>query len=427
MLTRITCALALTAAACSSSDEQTPAEAGWQGQHITTLDFAADDNSEVIKLVPDGSRAVLIASKTRRVTLLAVTPDGLTELRSANLFGDDGSESELTHIDFDSQGRFATITRTRPISEDGALTDCRGSLVFVDVSDTDAFGTVLTELEVGPMPDTVDISPDDRWVVTGDEKDFDDKCGIDGPTPSVTLIELPSSDPTDARVRARLTLVTGPDEAPREPEQIIFAADSDLVATTLQDSHEVMFFRRSELLTGADVDVIEAGTDTLALTTLPQSASGADAWPDGLAAYTMGSETFFVVTGEYNDVIYVLGADGAIRSTAAVTDAIVPDDFPRGTVEEDYVRFRPDSVDTFEYAGRWYAAVSIKLAGAVGVWDVTDPTDIYVVGMVKVGLDDSPTPSGASSLGTEGISARGGVIVTANEGESSASLVAPLQ
>lgn len=428
MLTRIPCAVALAGAlvACSGSDDETPAEAGWQGQHVTTLDFAADDNSEVIKLLPDGSRAVLIASKTRRVTLLAVTADGLTELRSANLFGDDGSESELTHIDFDSQGRFAAITRTKPISEGGVLTDCQGSLVFVDVSDSDAFGAVLAELAVGPMPDTVDISPDDRWVVTGDEKDHDDKCGIDGPTPSVTLIELPSSDPTDARVRARIDMVTGPDEAPREPEQIIFAADSDLVAATLQDSHEVMFFRLSELLTDADADVVEAGSDTLALTTLPQSTSGADAWPDGLAAYTVGGETAFVVTGEYNDVIYVLGADGTVRSTDSITDAIVPSDFPRGTVEQDYVRFRPDSVDTFEYAGRWYAAVSIKLAGAVGVWDITDPSDIYVASMVKVGFDDTRTESGASSLGTEGISARAGVIVTANEGESSASLVAPL-
>lgn len=414
--------------ACSSEEDE-GAVAGWQGRHVGTLRFGVDDNSEVIKLLPDGTRAVLVASKTRKVTLLAVAASGLTELRSANLFADDTSESELTHIDFDSLGRFAAVTRTRPVSAGGALVGCEGSLVFVDVSDSDSFGTVLNEVAVGPMPDAVDISPDDRWVVTGDEKDVYDKCTIEGPVPSVTVLELPSSDPRDVRVRARITMVTEADESPREPEQVIFAGDDDTVAVTLQDSHEVMFFRRSVLLAGAVGDgIVEVGSDSLSIVRLPDRADGAEPWPDGISAYVAGDGvTYFVVTGEYNDVIYVLDGVGEVVSSVVVTDRDVPGGFPRVEAADD-VRFRPDSVATFAYEGRSYAAVSLKHAGAVGVWDVSDAGDVFVAGMVKVGFAEGGSVTVGSTLGTEGISAHGsGVVVTANEGESSASLVAPLE
>jgi len=45
--------------------------------------------------------------------------------------------------------------------------------------------------------------------------------------------------------------------------------------------------------------------------------------------------------------------------------------------------------------------------------------------MVKVGAQEGGTPDTESSLGTEGITAYQGIIITANEGESSVSLVVP--
>lgn len=429
----ITLAAALGLAACSGDDgDSPPVEPGYQGQHVGTLEFADDDNSEVVKMLPDGSKAVLVASKTRKVTLLGVSPSGLTELRSANLFPDDVSESELTHIDFDSRGRFAVVTRTLPITDEaGMLADCRGSLVFVDVSDSDAFGAVLHEVAVGPMPDAVDISPDDRWVVSADEQDAYDKCDIEGVTPAVSLLELPDGDPTAARVRARITLSGEETGLLREPEQIIFAADSDTVAATLQDSHEVLIVSRSAVLAGAGEEVVELdGNDpanVLAMVRLPDRADGAEPWPDGLDVFTdAAGEQRLIVTGEYNDVLYTLGLDGAVLGTALITDDVVPGDFPRVTADDD-VRFRPDSVAAFTYDGVPYGAVSLKHSGAVGVWDLSDPADIYPVSMVKVGAGEGASSTEESTLGCEGISARDGVIITANEDESSASLVTPLQ
>ena len=34
----------------------------WAGRHVGTTTFGADDNSEVVKMTPDGERAVLVAS-----------------------------------------------------------------------------------------------------------------------------------------------------------------------------------------------------------------------------------------------------------------------------------------------------------------------------------------------------------------------------
>ena len=63
----------------------------------------------------------------------------------------------------------------------------------------------------------------------------------------------------------------------------------------------------------------------------------------------------------------------------------------------------------------------------MGVWRVDEVTDIQLASVVKIGDAEGGTPETESTIGTEGISATSlGVIVTANEGESSASLVRPL-
>jgi len=416
----------------SGDDDPTPNpdDGSWQGQHVQTLKFADDDNSEVIKMLPDGTKAVLVASKTRKVTLLGVSTDGIDELRSANLFPDDQTESEFTHIDFDSQARFAAVARTLPITDaDGTLTDCAGSLVFVDVSDSDTFGTIINEVPVGPMPDAVDISPDDGWVVTGDEKDAWSKCDLAEVIPTVTVIELPGADPAQATVRARINMVAESDEVVREPEQIIFSKNNDTVAATLQDSHEVLIFSLSAVLAGAGEDVVEVGSDTLTTVRLPDREDGAEPWPDGLNVFTDGAgEERFVVAGEFNDTIHILAMDGTVLSSTRITEEVVPGDFPRVIDPDENARFRPDSVATFNYGGVPYAAFSLKHSGAVGVWNISDPADIFVASMVKIGQNEMASSTEESSLGTEGITAHdSGLIITANEDESSASLLAPLQ
>jgi hypothetical protein len=395
------------------------------GAHQQTLRFGADDNSEVIKLLPTGDRAVLVASKSRKVTLLEVTSGGLTELRAVNLFEGDASESELTHIDFDSAGDFAVLTRTKPeVDGEGAVTACGGSLVFIDVSDTDDFGSVLHEVEVGPMPDAVDVSDDDRFVISADEVDFNDgKCPVDEAQARVTVLELTGGDPTTATLRATIDMVhtdttTG---LKREPEQVIVAADNDHVAVTLQDTHELLTFRLSELPAAPAA----LTSDDLTVSLLENRSGGAEPWPDGVHRFTdKDGVEHFAVAGEFNDTVHLFGLDGTFEAQLELGAADLPGDFPRA---EPPAALRPDSVAGFTYDGIAYLALSLKHVGAVGVVRVDDASAPRLVQVVKIGAEDGGA-DGESLIGTEGISAHdSGVIVTANEDESSASLVSALE
>ena len=415
--------------ACQEASGPSAGAVYWKGVHAQTLAFGAADNSEVIKALPGGNKALLVASKSRKVTLLGVD-SALTELRSQTLFAQDGGESELTHIDVGPGGSYAAVIRTLLVLEGDTVVDCQGSLVFIEISDTQAFGSVLREISVGPMPDAVDISDDGRWVVTADEVDFNDgKCPLAAVTPSITILELPDGTPASARVRARISMVHEADSAHREPEQVIIASDNDRVAVTLQDTHELLIFRISTLLEDAPVDtLVEKSTADVTITRIPNRADGAEPWPDGVARFTTMEGTEYVVTaGEFNDTFSIFDWDGTFVTQVMIQASDMPGDLPRNLEDWCKAPFRPDSVAPFGYQGHSYLAFSLKYAGAVGVWRVDEVTDIQLASVVKIGDAEGGTPETESTIGTEGISATSlGVIVTANEGESSASLVRPL-
>lgn len=418
-------ALLACLAACADPGPVSPPAVA---EHVETLVFGADDNSEVIKLLPDGRRAVLIASKARRLTLIEVRPDGLAERQSVVLFPDDPSESELTHVDFAADGRFAAITRTLPRSVDGVVTDCAGEVVFVDVTPGAGFGAMLNRVAVGPMPDAIDLSSDDRWAVTADEVDYNDgKCPVAAIRGSVSVIELPDGDPLRARVRARIRMDETATGGRREPEQIHFAPDDDRVAVTLQDTHEVLFFRRSAVL-GADDTIAELAAADLTITRYPDRPDGAEPWPDGVHVLRdAAGRAWFVAAGEYNDTLAIFDLDGGFVGQHRIDPADMPDDLPRNLESWSAAPFRPDSLAFVEIGGRALLAASLKHAGAIGLWDVGDPTTLRLHAVVKIGAREAGTPTTESSLGTEGISAGVsggvGVVLTANEGESSVSLV----
>jgi DNA-binding beta-propeller fold protein YncE len=390
----------------------------WRGAVADNLALGASDNAEVVKTLPAGDFAVLAASKARKVALLAVTADGLVARRERILFPEDPGEGELTHIDFMPDGQIAAVTRTMPVVDaSGTQTDCQGALVFVKIEDTEAFGETVVEVPVGPMPDAVDISPDGRWAVVANERDavtLYGKCAVETLSPSISVLDL-SAFPTVTEA-ARIELDGG---VGQEPEQVIFSADSDHVAVVLQDSQQVAVFTLSALLaqaapTAADLNIV----------TLPNNSLDAEPWPDGAAAFTdAGGRSLYAIAGEYNDTITLLDTSGAVVKVIEVDASLIPAEIPRGA--EDAPPFRPDSLTAFVTGGKAHVAASLKNAGAVGVWDVSNPDAPVFLQAIKVGENETAGPTEESVIGTEGISASkdGAVIVTANEGESSASLI----
>jgi hypothetical protein len=425
-------AVALTCFACSSeldSPQEMSMSEPYRPHHAQTLRMGQADNAEVVKILPGSSKAIVVASKARKVSLIEVVGETIQELAATTLFDGDSSESELTHIDFAPDGRWAVLTRTK-LSKDaaGEITDCGGSLVFIDAGQGANFGMILAEVEVGPMPDGVDVSPDGQWVVSANERDVVwGKCeGVMGlESPSLSVIDL-REGPAKATEYARVQMS---EDMAREPEQVVFAADSDLMVATLQDSHEILFIRRSDLkeaggmtMGGVSMASELAGT----LVKLPKNSIDQDAWPDGIASVLDGQgRELFVVAGEANDSIYVLDSQGLLIHQLEISASDIPASFPRDGSWGPL--FRPDSIAAFRRGARSFIAVSLKASGAVGVWDLTDPSNPERIIVEKVGAEESALMNEESSLGSEGISASGehGFILVANEGESSVSLLVP--
>lgn len=402
-----------------------PAAGHYLAELAHTLLLGAADNAEVVKAIPGTDQALLISSKARKLTLLRVGAEELVVLREAALFESDDTESELTHVAVSPDGAWAACTRTLiEVDGDGAQTDCGGELVFVDVADGDGFGTVLAQVPVGPMPDAAAVSPDGTWVAVANERDGPDawgKCVVPGEVPSVSVIEVPAGDATAAVERHRVTMVDD-DTGPREPETVAFSRDGDLVVATLQDSHELVMFRIS------DLDGVVDPTSELAAVTivsLPGDAAGASPWPDGVERVALpGGGEVFAVAGEWNDTFLVVDPAGEILANHPISAADLPAALPR-VIDEGSPRFSPDSVASFTVDGAPHVAFTLRHAGAVAVYDLTDPAAPIYVSAVAVGKTEAGgQDEGGSTIRPEGIAAAadGTWLVTANEEESSVSL-----
>jgi DNA-binding beta-propeller fold protein YncE len=408
---------------CSGDPEgSTPSTQGrYRGYLAHTLLFGQNDNAEVVKIVPGQARALVVCSKSQKVSLLAVQGEQLVELRSRQLVSEGTGESELTHVDVSPQGQWAVATRTIVDRDSqGRTISCRGELLFFDSRDGPTFGQILSRVTVGPMPDSVDISDDGAQVVSADERDVVwGKCeGVTGlAPPSLSLLSL--ADGPSAPHLLHQVILLGDDK--REPESVMFAQDNDLLAATLQDSHEVIWLRTSSLQQGK-LPTSEQGT----VRRLPPNRAGVDPWPDGITHfYDQQEREWFAVAGEANDAIYVLDLQGQVVAILEVGLADIPGAFPRdGTWGP---LFRPDSLAAFRWKGETYLAASLKAAGAVGLWRVSDPFAAVLVSVVKVGREEKSPATKESSISPEGVAASSdfGFVLSANEGESSVSLILP--
>lgn len=423
-------AFAAFAAGCGGSDGD--GEAGgnlYQGMHVQTVLVGTSDNAEIVRAMPGQDRVALLASKARKLTMLKVEKDRLVQERSANIFQDDASESELTSMAVSPDGAYAIATRTIvDIDGAGAQTDCRGELVFIDLSD-EGFGRVLGQVAVGPMPDAVAITEDGLYAVSADERDGPDawgKCQLSGKIPSISVVDL-SKGPASATLKSQVQMVEDvATTGPREPEYVAISRDGNRALVTLQDSHEVAVLDIRSLPEGVvKSDDPKSG---VSIVKLPPNELGAYPWPDGILRFDDGAgEERFAIAGEWNDQFVVVDRDGNVVANKAISRSEVPESFPR-VIDTGSPLFSPDSLAGFSYGGTPYVAVTLRHAGAVGVFDVSDAAHPAWRTGVKVGKEEKGgKDESGSSIRPEGVCAApdGRFLVTANEGESSASLVVP--
>jgi len=263
-------------------------------------------------------------------------------------------------------------------------------------------------------------------VASADERDGPDawgKCEVDGEVPSISVLDV-SSGPAAASVMFQVTMKDGT-TGPREPEGIAFGADHDLVVATLQDSHEVVLFRVSQLVgqqapTSDDVKIVE----------LPANALGQAPWPDGVARFEdAAGKEHFAIAGEWNDTLLVVDGEGNVVANHDISAHDLPASLPR-IIDADTPLFSPDSVAAFAYGDHRYVALTLRHAGAVAVYEMDDAAAPAYRTAIQVGANEQGgQDEDGSTIRPEGIGAAadGSFIVVANEAESSVSLVVPAE
>ena len=404
---------------CHESENDTPNLPSNDGQggklkvsQKVTQVYSETDNVESVRAIVDGTHvpsAIVVSSKAR--TVREIWLDGDKIVQAAAFHDAEGkADDEFTNSAVLSEGVYL-LTKTILSREDDKIVDCSGELYVAHVGEP-------VSVSVGAMPDAVAITPDKRYAITADERDSEaeawGKCPVASEMPSVTFVSLKDNIATSEVVKT--VQFTQNALGPREPEYVAVSSDNDTVAVTLQDSHEVAILKISEVMAASGSILDESVAQ---IVQLPANASGANPWPDGIAAFEVEEKTYFIIAGEWNDTLIIIDAEGTVVSNTMVTEREVPTSFP--CIEDnESPRYSPDSVTTFEIDGKVYAAATLRFAGAVIIYDVTNPQQPQFVHIEAVGESDT---TGCSQDGSrvypEGISSGNGYIWTANEGENS--------
>ena len=366
-------------------------------QSIQTDEMA---NPEIVGFVPGSNkRALVISAIANQLAELVYTDGSLAFGRKSKI--ETGSDTSVTSsVSVAPSGEYAAVTV--------AEVDCGvGRIMFVDVTDSDSFGTVLGSVEVGFNPDSGAFSADGRYYVSADEDDREDRpCKPDtrfGGT--VTVVDM--GDGPDAPSVAQTIDVDHAMDS--EPEGVAVAPDGT-VLVTIQETSEVGVFSLG--------DVPNA---TMQIIALP-----ADSEPDGVAVN--GDGKWAAITLERIDTLIVF--DIAARAVAAeylVTGSgDVPDEYNRDEGKVTKVH-EPEQVTFLRSQGALFTLFALQESHSAIAYRIQDDGTPVFDSIAPVGVDWQAEMDGRekSDIGPEGLAAHGGsgLVLTANEREGSITLL----
>ena len=379
-LSVILCSFALSCVAC---DDSSSGDNSSGGKVQPTLKLAGSitqqysGNIESVRVVPGRSNpsAVAVSSKTKTLHYLEIAGDKFNNYREEFVYSEENVENEFTNSAVVDEN-MTLVTHTIVTKTGDKVTNCEGEIMSI-AYDSSTQKTNAHAVEVGPMPDAIAVTPDKRYAISADEHDSTatwGKCPVgDGITPSVSILSLTDAEGAklEKPVRVKkITFTVNSSKESREPEYIAIASDNDTVAVTLQDSHEVALFSLKAVLdsegdlTENDVKIVE----------LPKNPAGSKAWPDGVTAFDIEGKHYFAMAGEANDTIIIIDDKGNAVANPWITKREVPTEYP--CLEDSGfpgVNYSPDSVTAFVLGGHTYVAATLRYAGAVIIYDVSNP------------------------------------------------------
>lgn len=387
------CAFALVLTACGDDSETSvnPSQKSLKVTSRITRQFSG--NIESVRVVGDRANpsAVAVSSKSKTLHYLEIADGKMNNYRDDFVYSEQNAENEFTNSAVADENR--TLVTHTIVTKDasGKVTDCAGEIMAIDY-DAATDKMQVSSVEVGPMPDAVAVTPDKKYAISADEHDSADtwgKCPVGaGIQPSISVIKLVGDDGSKLAAPERIKQIKFTKSSagdPREPEYIAVASDNDTVAATLQDSHEVAIFSLNAVLS-AEGDLTEKDVTIVGL---PKNAAGYSPWPDGITAFDIGGKHYFAMAGEANDTIIIIDGEGNVISNTAITEREVPSEYPCLN-SEDFatVKYSPDSIASFVLDNRTYVAATLRYAGAVIIYDVSDPSKPSFVTIERAGQGD---------------------------------------
>ena len=356
--------------------------------------------------------ALVVASKAKKACIVEFNGKSFDE-KDCLTIEETNDDREFTNSAVLNASQFAVTHTLLSKDSSGKTTSCDGEVIFYDTNTKQK-----TQVAVGSMPDAIAISPNKKYAITADEHDSNaeawGKCTIEDIKPSVSIIDL--SEGIEKAHVVKTIQFSKNSLGPREPEYVAIASDNDTVAVTLQDSHEVAIFSLKDVL-ATNEDILDESHTSISK--LPPNDAGANPWPDGITAFDANGKHCFAIAGEWNDTLILIDNSGKTLANIRITEREVPTNFPC-IDDNESPRYSPDSVTSFTQNDRVYVAATLRFAGAVIVYDVTDPNNPAFYRIDAVGENDV---TGCSEEGSkvypEGISSTQGAVWTADEGDDS--------
>jgi DNA-binding beta-propeller fold protein YncE len=386
--------------ACLASTCPDPATVSLELTPVVSINTDETANPEVLDFVKGSdSRAVVIAANSRQLSELIYTDTTLAFGRSVRLdVGDDSATT--TSVKVAPSGEFAAVTT--------AFVDCGiGKILFVDVTDSNAFGTILSTVEVGYNPDSADFSPDGQYLAVANEDDRPARpCKpADRWGGSVSIIDL-SAGPVAASV-AQTILVNHAENS--EPENIAVGG-GNVAVVAVQETSEIGIF-----------DLDDVPDATIEYVALPAGGNpdGMDISPDG---------RFVAIALEFTDDIVIFDTESKtiLDNYDLPSSGDVPDEFNRD--DRAAIRiYEPEQVTFATSQGALFVVFSLQESHSVIAYRVADDGSLTFDSIAPVGVNWMAEEGGrvASLIGPEGVAWKdtAGMVLVAQEREGSVTLL----
>ncbi len=369
---------------------------------ITKIDVKSTGDSEVsqpelVRFV-SSTEGVIVNSKTNSLDFFGISGTALT-MGTASVTLTDDPDGEASSIDVSVDNSIVAGVVTR-----GACT--RGELYLVEAATKTKHGPY----QLGFNPDAVDISVDNQYVVVVNEYDYGD--GVDGGCdsiagPGVTIYDISNGLGNATLVKDMVINHRGSNGDLAEPEGVKIAPDGRTVFMTLQESNEIGWF-----------DILNP-PDTLIYR---MEFTSANHKPDGI--WVNDEQTYVATAGEVDGQLCVTMLDGPNGAPSTQTYANLASDLPSNWTWEDITKgIEPEEILIVDKDNQSFMISTLQDAGAVVVYNITDPLNpVYDSGAITE-LDDYTQEEGSMSSGEpEGLHYKNGFVLVANTGDPSVAL-----